>query len=409
MLLIWLILWTTEGHARGLGYRDGIEQVNRSNPELQSARASLTSAQEVVSGASAAYFPEADLSFSTVRQSPASGLGDPLRSLGGQVRWNLFAGGRDLAGVRQARAREALALASLDQVRARISFQYRRAYAQLQYARELVILTERIRDRRSQNERLVRALYENGRENKGSYLLSKALLDQAIFETRVARDQAVIAAQQLAHVLGEDSFDLEARDSIPLTDPPPSADAKEFLPETPAHRIRNAQFELAEAQTSGAWSGFSPRLDLTGSSSARGAEWLPDQNRQWSLGLSLTLPLFSGLSTVRDVRSRKALQEAAEADRITADFEILSELRQSLFSFQQAVEKLRVDLETLEAATIRATISRKRYNNGILMFEQWDIIETDLINRQKTALLSKRDRIIAEGSWMQSRGKGDLP
>jgi outer membrane protein TolC len=409
MFLLWISLWISDVSARDLTFEDCARIVSQKNPEIRSARENLTAAEENLGGALAPFFPELSAGLSTSRQSPTSIYGDPLHGLNAQLRMNLFAGLRDEASIRQARARRSVAEATLDQTRARVSFQLRRAYAQYRYARENRELAEKIRERRSQNERLVRALYENGRENKGSYLLSKALFDQAVFETRVARDQAVIASQQLAHILGEDSFDIEPVGEVPLQNPPDGLKAEEFLNETPLHRIRKAQQDLAEAVARGAWSGFLPSLDLTGSTSNRGESPVPSENRQWSLGLSLTIPIFSGLSTFRDVRARAAQERAASADLQTTDFDILNELRQNLFSFQQSVEKWKVDLTTLEAATIRATISRKRYNNGILMFEQWDIIETDLINRQKTALISKRDRIIAESAWMQSRGKGDLP
>jgi outer membrane protein TolC len=409
MFLLWISLWISDVSARELTFEDCVRIVAEKNPEIRSARENLQAAEETLGGTYSAFFPEVSAGVSTTRQSPASIYGDPLHGLNAQIRMNLFAGLRDFHSVRQAQARRNQAQATLDQTRARVSFLLRRAYAQFKYARENRELAEKIRERRAQNERLVRALYENGRENKGSYLLSKALFDQAVFETRVARDQAVIASQQLAHVLGEDSFDIEPSGEVPLASPPEGLSATDFLGETPLHRIRKAQQELAEATASGTWSGFLPSLDLTGSTSNRGDRPLPGENRQWNLGLSLTVPLFSGLSTFRDVRARAAQERAASADLQTTDFDILNELRQNLFSFQQSVEKWKVDLNTLEAATVRATISRKRYNNGILMFEQWDIIETDLINRQKTALISKRDRIIAESAWRQSLGKGDLP
>jgi outer membrane protein len=409
MFLLCLLLCIPSASALTLSFQDCVERVSGNNPELESARQKLRSAEEASKGALSPFFPELSANLSGVRQSPASAFGNPLYSAGFGLKMNLFSGFRDSAQFRQARARLGVARATLDLTRAKISYQLRRSFAQAQYARDNVELTEKIRERRAQNERLVRALYENGRENKGSYLLSRALLEQAIFDARVARDQAVIANQQLAHVLGEDRLDLSIQGEIRSLPPPGEAEVTSLLPLTPTHRIRNSEFELAEATAQGAWSGFLPSLDLSGSTGLRSADFLPDRNRQWSLGLTLSIPLLSGLSTVRDVTSKSALKNASFSDLTTADFDLLSELRQSLFTYQQAVDKLRVDLGTLEAATVRATISRKRYNNGILMFEQWDIIETDLINRQKTALASKRDRIIAESAWMQSQGVGDLP
>ena len=53
--------------------------------------------------------------------------------------------------------------------------------------------------------------------------------------------------------------------------------------------------------------------------------------------------------------------------------------------------------------------SRNKYNNGLQSFEDWDGIENDLITRQKTSLLSSRQRIVAEANWEQAQGKGVIP
>lgn len=152
-----------------------------------------------------------------------------------------------------------------------------------------------------------------------------------------------------------------------------------------------------------------PSLDLNASLNYTGQSPTLQQNQQMGLGLTLTFPLFSGLSTVHEYRSNRKLEEAAQKTGISVDFDTLSQIRQTFYTFQESTHKLKVDLTTLNAATIRATIARKRYNTGLLVFEQWDIIENDLINRQKSALASKRDRIIAESSFRQALGLGDLP
>ncbi|NDG86306.1 MAG: hypothetical protein EBX52_14855, partial [Proteobacteria bacterium] len=225
----------------------------------------------------------------------------------------------------------------------------------------------------------------------------------------VARDQEVIAAQNLSHVAGFDSTSILVEGDVPVSPPPAEADATKLLELTPAHRIQIARIELADAQFESARSGFIPSLDLTGNLSYLGTRPTLQENRSLGIGITLTIPLFSGLSTFRDLRSAGALQESAVQNRVSVDFETLSGLRQALFTFQQSIQKLKVDTNLKNAATIRATIARKRYNHGLLMFEQWDIIETDLINRQKNALASKRDRIIAEGAYRQIQGLGDFP
>lgn len=89
--------------------------------------------------------------------------------------------------------------------------------------------------------------------------------------------------------------------------------------------------------------------------------------------------------------------------------DVRTKLKQTFASYQEAVERLKVDTELLDAATIRAEIARNKYNNGLLSFEDWDIIENDLISRQKFVLQSRRDRIVAEAVWEQAQGKGVIP
>ena len=127
------------------------------------------------------------------------------------------------------------------------------------------------------------------------------------------------------------------------------------------------------------------------------------------MGLALTIPLFSGLSTYHDTKSAHALERAAVDTEVSTDFQIFDNLRSLLFSFQESVQKLKVDQITLNAIDIQEKIARKQYNNGLINFEDWDIIETNLVAAQKTELASERDRAISESSYRQAQGLGDLP
>ncbi len=394
--------------ARPYSFSECVDILYRHHPDLIAAESNLRSQENLTRGSYSGFFPTVNATAGWNRSTPR-GLYDPRYSTGLQVSYNLFSGLRDRGRVEQGEASLEFARASLDAARAKASFALRQVFAQYLFARDNIQLTEKIRERRFQNERLVRAQYESGRENIGSHLLSKSLLELAEYEARVARDQLTIAAQNLAHVLGVDSFDFEAAGEIPLSTPPEKVKAEDLLPLTPAHRIQDSRVRIAESGAKVSLSGLFPSLDLSGSLGFFGPEPTMNQNRNTAVGLSLTFPLFSGLSTWHEWRSSLAVIRASESNRVSADFDILTQLRQNLLSYQQSIQKLKVDTEVLNAATIRATIARKRYNNGLLMFEQWDVIETDLINRQKTQLASRRDRILAESTYRQTLGLGDAP
>jgi hypothetical protein len=409
MLLSLFATFILSASARTLSYNDCIELVSQNNPELLAARSNYESSNQLVKSTYSNFLPTVNASLGASNNSPATYGANPLYSSALTASYNLFSGLKDQARIKQAEANRKIARANLDSVRAKLGFTLRKAFAQYQYARENISLTELIRDRRFQNDRLVRAQYESGRENQGSYLVSKSLYDQSIFDQRVAKDQSIIAIQQLAHVLGEDENDLEIKGEIPQSIPPENSKAEALFLTTPAHRLQMAQVELSESNSKVAISAFFPSLDLAGSVTQKDNHFFPETNHQWSLGLTLTIPLFSGFKSYRDYQSTRSLEYAARSNLIAADFDLISELRQNLFTYQESIEKLKVDLSSLNAATIRAKIARMRYNSGLLAFEQWDIIETDLISRQKAALASKRDRIIAESAYLQSQGLGDIP
>jgi outer membrane protein TolC len=392
--------------AKPLTFQDCVDLAVKSNPDLASAEEALRAQEFQVRGSFASFLPSASASLGVLRSHPVS-IVDPRYTAALSVNYNLFSGLRDRSKALLAEANLALSRATLDSVRAQVSANLRKAMAQVLYAREYVGLTAMIRDRRSQNERLVRAQYESGRENQGSYLVSKSLLSQAEFDQTVARDQSELARQNLAHILGSDSRELVFEGDVPVSDPPPEDRASELLKLTPAHRAQTAKIQAAERTIEASRAGFLPSLDLGSTIGFSSATPPPDQNRSWNLGLTLTIPLFSGLSTYHDYQSSSALLRSTQSSATSVDFELLNQLRQALLGFRQSMGRLRVDLESLDAAVIRSAIARKRYNNGLIAFDQWDIIETDLINRQKAALTSKRERIIAESTYRQVQGLGE--
>ena len=71
-------------------------------------------------------------------------------------------------------------------------------------------------------------------------------------------------------------------------------------------------------------------------------------------------------------------------------------------------EKLKVDQKFEQASLLRSQIGRQKYNNGMMSFEDWDKIESELIDRQKTALTSKKDILINESAWEKAKGQGVL-
>ena len=139
---------------------------------------------------------------------------------------------------------------------------------------------------------------------------------------------------------------------------------------------------------------------------SRARPFFPDTTNTQSVGLSLSIPLFTGGKNYYGFQSTSALASAADLQRENVLREQRRKLEAAWASYLEANLKLKADESFQKASVVRAEIARTRYNNGLLSFEDWDVIENDLIIRQRTILNTKRDRVSAEAAWEQAQGTG---
>jgi len=376
------------------------------NAELRSARAALEASHYQALGAYSGYLPQLSASTGYAETNTTT---TPPYTASISVTQNLFAGFQDQAKVAQGAANYAGAEASLAAVAARVNHDLRSAFAGLSYALNNFTLTEDIRRRLQDNLRLVELRYEGGRENKGSYLLTKASLSQARFEHLQARQALVTAQAQLARALGRAPSDsLRVTGAVPSELPPAQPNFTRLAEQTPEHVQAAAQEKSAAAGVTLARAPLYPSLNLIGTTLRDGENWFPDDPRR-SVGLTLTVPIFSGGRDYYGAKSAISSHAAAVTNIEGVDRQVVVKLKQAHATFVESVEKLKVDRDFLEAAETRADIARAKYQNGLISFEDWDRIENDLILRQKTLLASRRERVNAEAVWELTLGRGLTP
>ncbi len=405
--------------AASLTWTDCIQETARKNPDLHAAKASLKSAEYQTKGAVSGFLPQVSGSLnynygnnssssSSFSSTTSSGSRSSFYSTSLTATENLFSGFQDKAKIKQGKANEEASRANLNAVKSKVSFDLKSAFASLLYAQGSLKLAQEIIHRREENLNLIQLRYENGRENKGSLLLSKAYLQQAKYDALQAKNNMQIAQEQLAKVLGNDEpRDIHVVGNLPIQNPPDIENIKELTPLPPDYQQAVAQKKSAKASLTTARSPFFPSLAVTGTMGKQGTDWFPNSSR-WSVGGSLTWPFFSGGKDYYATKSASANLQATVLNEESVGRQTRTKLEQGLTGFTEAVEKLKTDQSFLEASVVREEIGHNRYENGLLSFEDWDIIENDLIARQKQALQSQRDRIISEANWEQAQGKGVL-
>lgn len=418
MIWLWAALMGSAVHEIGYGaaselsFEQCLQEAATHNKDLEAFDAQERSAKFAERGAYAGFFPQATLSLSALHGNSTTagislGTTTNFYTATAAVSQNLFSGLRDLASVRRASANHREAEANRSTLHARVFNDVRVAFARALFAQKLIQLQTDIIHRRAENLRLVELRFEGGRENKGSVLLSKAYLSQSQFEKMQATNTVQSASADLAQLMGRNTSEAGALQDIwpPSLPTERPADFYALARATPDYRAAEAREEAADAAITIAQSAFFPTLDVSASHSAQDTVFFP-QSTRWQFGVSLSWPIFSGGRDYYATKSARETWKSAEATRDNTVRTLNTRLMQAYFAFIEAAERAKVDEQFRAAAQVRAEIGRSRYNNGLLTFDQWDIIESDLILRQRAALASRRDQVIAEAAWLQVQGVG---
>lgn len=406
------------GQAAALTWPEAVKRTEIENPEVAGARENLQAAEARKTAAYAGFLPtiKASVGYETTERAgtatvPAiTGTG---WTAGVEGKWNLFSGFLDQAKVSQAEADRLTSEAAFKIARAKISADLKSAFESVAYARDYSKLSGQILKRREENLRLVQLRFESGRENKGSVLLSEAYLEQARFDDLQARNAARTSSVALAKILavdGDGSAMIDVVGNVPIQDPiTTSPDFNSLVLSTPEYLQAIQQSESLVQARRVARASFFPSLDLTSSIAKRGDDFFPNQTDTRAFGVTLSIPIFSGGRDFNTYRAAVASANAAVYNRDNTIREIKRKLEVAWAEYLESIAKLRADESFRKAAIVRSDVARTKYNNGLLSFEDWDIIENDLITRQKSVLQSRRDRTTREAVWEQAQGKGVWP
>lgn len=395
----------------GMSWTEAVETLKKNNSDYLAADLTYKSAQASEWSSSSGYLPSffGQMSYNKTRVNESEDNSNQY-SASLTLSQNLFAGLKDYYKTSQAQAQTRGALSKFQIAKSQISYDFVAAYQAVLTAVEYLKLSESIVRRRDDDLRLVELRFESGRENKGSVLLSAAYLAQARYEKLQAQHQLETAQITLSHFLGINRQQIGSlRDGVPLQDPPENQNFEDLSLASPQYQESLANVDANIAAVGVARSAFFPTVNLTGSLGKSGPEYFPSQDHRWSIGASLTIPLFDGGRDVSTTRSASYSRDSSLQHRRSVEQSQIESLQLSHQKFTQSVEKLKVDESFQKAATVRAEIARSQYNNGLISFTDWDSIENDLITRQKTYLQSKKERVLNQAAWQQARGEGVLP
>jgi outer membrane protein TolC len=401
----WCFL-NTVGADEALTWENCLQEAKKNHPDLISAEAVVKQAQANRAIATSNILPQVstEVRQSTSKTAVATKRSDTY-SYGVTAQQLLFDGLKTPYDIAAAAKNVKSARYSYTVTSADIRFQLRTAFIELLKAQEFVSISEDIAVRRKQNADLVQLLYDGGREHRGSLLTAQADLSQAECDVAQAKRNIILAQRQLTKELGRTVFNplrvLGDFNIVPTTSKRPNFEA--LAASTPFLEALAAEKEASKLDLKSAKADFFPQVYANAHVGRSDAYWPPD-NDEWSVGVTLTFPLFEGGRRWAEVSKARAVLNQKQADERSQRDSVILTLANTWTTWQNAIDNVAVQKNFLKAAEERAKIAQAQYSNGLISFDNWTIIEDDLVRTQKSFLDAQANAFLAEAQWIQAQG-----
>jgi outer membrane protein TolC len=393
-----------------LTWQQCVSEAREAHPDLYSALALLQQAEADKRIAEAARLPQVSLDLSS-HQSGTTAKGGTLSSAYSysvSAQQLLYDGHKTSNQIASSKEAIKAAQYNYNVVSSDLRFALRTAFTQLLKAQELVGLAAEIADRRQKNVRLISLRYQGGREHIGSLRQAEADLAQAEFEVSQAKRGLVVAQTTLASALGRDSHNpLRAQGAFKATDLLTiKPDLALLAKNNPLFQLLDTRSKAARYELNALKSAFCPQLYLTSSIGRGSLDRLPVDALDWNAGVTVSVPIFEGGSGRAMVAKGMAVLSQQNAEEKSGYLQLFNILEQSWKSYQDARQMVVVKKKFLAAAVERSTIANAQYSNGLITFNDWVIIENNLVSAKKEFLNAGADMLIAEAQWIQAKGVG---
>jgi len=392
-----------------LTWQDCIKESAKNHPDLIAAQESVKQSQAGKKITASTLFPQIDsnLKASTARtdSGTSSATGDTY-TYGASATQLLFDGTKTISDVKAASENIKAAQYSYRFTSTEVRLRLRSAFISLLKAQEMLRITEEIYNIRRGNLELITLRYASGLEHKGALLTAEANLAQAQYEISQAKRNLDVSQRELVKEMGRLQLtplqvkgDFEVKDTAKE-----KPDFEALAKNNPSLQQLIAKKNAAQFSLRSAYANFSPTLSGQAGANKTSSHWSP-QNDQWNLGLTLSMPIFEGGLRFAQVSQAQALlNQLLQNERSTRDSAVLT-LEQTWATLQDAMENVAVQKKSLIASEERSNIAQAQFSTGFISYDNWTIIEDNLVSAKRSFLDAQANALLAEANWIQAKGE----
>lgn len=371
--LMLLCLYASPLHAdSALTLDEALETAKKNHPQVVEAGKNLRGAEARTGLALANYYPQISIaadwskgrSFLTALESTRQ---TEVHTAALYLKQTVYDFGRTAGQVDAARSNREAAGQALAITRQELVLRVRSAFYLLLASEKQVAAFKETVTAREAVFRQAREFFARGIRAKVDVARAEANLYAARTALIRAENNREIARIELAGAIGIAS--LEERSPV---EPPPVAavlpERRQALQEGVKNRAELHQLSAlksaAEASLKTARASYLPVLSGTASAGYADRNFPPEGN-VWGVGLNLTIPLFSGFSSVEQVRESTANIHAIEARQNNLRLQIAKEIESAWLGVNEAVARMASTGKEVAAANESRELAEGRYQEGV--------------------------------------------
>jgi protease secretion system outer membrane protein len=321
------------------------------------------------------------------------------RSAGVQLRQTLF--NLDAwARFKQGQAQSKYAAAQFDSQQQEVIVRVVNAYLDVLYKDDLLNLSRAERDLYTEQRKVNDKMFEKGEGTRTDMLETQARLDVAEAQVLESIDGVANARETLAKIIGSDVGVLDplAPDfRVRLSDGQSFDDWKAIaLERNPDIKTLTAGTEIARQEFNKAMAGHAPRVDFVANYNKGSSDSITTVNQDTtvrSIGIQLTVPLYSGGAVNAQARQAIANEEKAKADLQGQINKVLVELRKDYNALLSSVARIGALEKSVASAELLMKATTQSIKGGVR-------INLDLLNARQQFYTSKRDLAQARYNYL---------
>jgi outer membrane protein len=250
---------------------------------------------------------------------------------------------------------------------------------------------------------IVRALQSGGAAALGDVLQAETAYDQAVLARVQAGQTAVSSHGTLAVVIGvpaDQPLKLDAV-SVPAQAPALTARLADLMVQAARQRpdlaAARSQVDSAVADITVARAVGRPSIALAGSRDRVDTVGIPLQNYS-QIGLTVTVPIFTGFSVGYGVRQAQSTLDIREANAEQVRLQVTLDVWNAYYALDSAIQQLTGTTTLTKTAELNLEVALGRFKAGVGTI-------LDLLTAQTAAAAALQARISAEHNWEVSRAQ----